>query len=212
MNSSLFSSSRLGLVVGSLVFGCATLDAQLAINIQESGKDTILTWSGSLNTANATTNADNAFETDENACNMGAMLATSATLCYFKTSGIFFNAWVMTQTVSNFGTGSIAVATTGTATSGYGFMLQGYDDYFALSTDYTSGSLLSGSLTWSNATIDSLGLTPGTYTFAVGNKGSDETITLTIASASVPEPSVYASALGLAAFGLAVTGRKLRRP
>lgn len=65
---------------------------------------------------------------------------------------------------------------------------------------YVSGTALSGSETWDNATFASLGVTPGTYVWTWGT-GADQSFTLDIVN-SVPEPA----ALGMFGVGLLLIG------
>jgi hypothetical protein len=67
---------------------------------------------------------------------------------------------------------------------------------------YVSGSPLSGSMTFDESTIASLGLTPGTYTYTWGSGADADSLAVNIAS--VPEPSslIMAGAAALAGLGL----------
>jgi hypothetical protein len=86
-------------------------------------------------------------------------------------------------------------------------------NYMALDVPagYISGGLLSGSSTFDNTTIASLGFTPGTYVFSwnssvdsyVVGPAADDSITIQVGSA-VPEPSTWAMMLiGFAGLGFA---------
>ncbi len=57
---------------------------------------------------------------------------------------------------------------------------------------YVSGSSLSDMSTYDNQTFASLGVTPGTYTWTWGIATADDTFTLVIPAAAVPEPSSLA--------------------
>jgi hypothetical protein len=72
---------------------------------------------------------------------------------------------------------------------------------------YVSGSPLSGSMTFDNTTIASVGLTPGTYTYTWGSGTDADSLTINIAS--VPEPSslIMAGAAALAGLGLWIRRR-----
>lgn len=65
---------------------------------------------------------------------------------------------------------------------------------------YVSGSALSSSAIWDNASLASLGVTPGTYTWTWGT-GADQSFSLQ-AFKSVPEPA----ALGMFGFGTLLIG------
>ena len=79
-----------------------------------------------------------------------------------------------------------------------------YADVY-LPLGYQANQALSGVSTWSGATLESMGITPGTYTWTMG---SDSFV---IQAVGVPEPSTYAMALaGLACGGYLVRRRRRR--
>lgn len=65
---------------------------------------------------------------------------------------------------------------------------------------YVSGTNLSGTATWDNATFASLGVTPGTYVWTWGT-AAEQSFTLDVVN-SVPEPA----ALSIFGFGVLLTG------
>ena len=71
---------------------------------------------------------------------------------------------------------------------------------------YVSGTALSDSATYNNATFASLGLTPGTYVWTWGD-GANQRFTLRIGA--VPDGGSTVSLLGCALLGLAALRRKL---
>jgi hypothetical protein len=74
---------------------------------------------------------------------------------------------------------------------------------------YVSGTALSDSATYNNATFASLGVTPGTYVWTWG-AGANQNFTLQIGPAGVPDGGSTVSLLGCALLGLAALRRKLR--
>jgi hypothetical protein len=74
-------------------------------------------------------------------------------------------------------------------------------------TGYISGTALSDSDTWNNATLASLGLTPGTYTWTWGDGGANERFTLEIGS--VPDGGTTVCLLGCALLGVVFLRRRL---
>jgi hypothetical protein len=73
---------------------------------------------------------------------------------------------------------------------------------------YVSGTALSDSMTFNNATFASLGVTPGTYVWRWG-AGANQNFTLHIGAAGVPDGGSTVSLLGCALLGLAAVRRKL---
>jgi len=77
-----------------------------------------------------------------------------------------------------------------------------------LPSGYVSGNPISGTATWLNQSIASLGLTPGTYSFA-----APEDEVLVNIEGPVPEPASWALLLlGLGAIGIAMRRRAISAP
>jgi hypothetical protein len=75
---------------------------------------------------------------------------------------------------------------------------------------YVSGTALSNSSTWNNATFASLGLAPNnTYVWTWGTGLENQNFTLQIGAAGVPDGGSTVSLLGSALLGLAALRRKL---
>jgi len=74
---------------------------------------------------------------------------------------------------------------------------------------YVSGNPLSDSMTFDNATIHSLGLRPGTYTWTWGTGQANQFFTLIIPGTSVPDGGSTVSLLSCALLGLAALRGKL---
>ena len=72
-----------------------------------------------------------------------------------------------------------------------------------------SDNPLSSSATWDNATLNSLGVTPGSYEWTWGT-GPNQNVTLDIMAAPIPEPSAL-SVLGVGLAGPALAGLWRRR-
>jgi PEP-CTERM motif len=106
----------------------------------------------------------------------------------------------------NFGSGgqSFASSSTGVAVAlELGFIL--------LPSGYVSGSPLSGSSTWDNATFASLGVTPGVYTWTWGTAPFADSFTLIAGAApAAPEASTWAMML-IGFLGLAGVGFRNKR-
>ena len=110
---------------------------------------------------------------------------------------------------SDFGGGGLFLATSGT---GNHVEVAAQNSIVAVPTGYVSGAALSDSATWNSATISSLGLTPGTYTWAWGNGVDADSFVLNVEAPTpaVPDPASLAL-LATAVLGLGTAGR-LTRP
>ena len=109
---------------------------------------------------------------------------------------------------TSFGSGGVFLANLG---SGDWVTLQDPSSGLWVPQGYVSGTALSSSDTWNNATFASLGLTPGTYEWTWGNGGANQNFTLIIGGTTVPDGGTTISLLGCALLGLAVLRRKLNR-
>jgi hypothetical protein len=74
---------------------------------------------------------------------------------------------------------------------------------------YVSGTSLSATSTYAGATLLSLGVTPGTYTWTWGTGVHADSFTLDIVAPAVPDSGSTVSLLGCALLGLAALRRKL---
>jgi hypothetical protein len=105
---------------------------------------------------------------------------------------------------TSFGTGGAVFASSAT---GDDFILAGGGGYFVVPEGYSSGQALSATSTFSAETIAGLGLTPGTYTYTL----PDDTITVQIGSAAVPEPATIVLVASAAPFALIAWLRRRKR-
>jgi hypothetical protein len=111
---------------------------------------------------------------------------------------------------TNFGSGDLIFADTGSG-DGVGIVGSGSNTFLLVPQGYASGSALSSSATWNNATLASLGVTPGIYVWIWG-EGADQNFDLEIGSLGVPgvpDGGSTVSLLGCALLGLAALRRKL---
>jgi hypothetical protein len=109
---------------------------------------------------------------------------------------------------TSFGSGDVFFADTG---SGDLVGIFGFAGLMIVPFNYVSGTALSDSMTFNNATLASLGVTPGTYVWTWGT-GADQRFTLQIGSVGVPgvpDGGSTVSLLGFGLLGLAALRRKL---
>lgn len=107
---------------------------------------------------------------------------------------------------SNFGSGGTTPASSG---SGDQVGIYGKGQYVAVPAGYVSGTTLSDTMTFDNATFASLGLTPGTYVFS-WNPVADPTFTVQVGVAATPLPAalpLFTTALA----GLGLLGWRRKR-
>ena len=100
------------------------------------------------------------------------------------------------------------------ASRGNSVAISGLMEILVVPVGYVSGNVLSNSMTFNNATLASLGVTPGTYVWTWGTGLANQNFTLQIGSVGVPPPGVpdggsTFSLLGCALLGLAALRRKL---
>jgi hypothetical protein len=96
------------------------------------------------------------------------------------------------------------------ANSGIGDLVSifGLASQLSVPDNYVSGSALSDSATYNNATFSSLFVTPGTHVWTWG-AGANQNFTLVIGAAGAPDGGSTVSLLGCALLGLAALRRKL---
>ncbi len=186
------------LLVASLA---GTADADVIIDVSQSGSNVVATGSGSIDLTGLAFN--------ETLSVVVGVQPNIAFITLGATPGGSFDIYTGASGPSSFGSGGTTLADSGT---GPLFGVLGTSNVgtgIFVPIGYVSGNPLSGSLTFDNKTIAGLGLTPGTYTYTWGT-GPVESLTVNISPASVPEPSSLALAGMAVAAGLIAACR--RRP
>ena len=107
---------------------------------------------------------------------------------------------------TSFGSGGVTFAS---STGGNAVGIAGHDGELFVPQGYVSGAALSGTSTYAGATLLSLGVNPGTYTWTWGTGVHADSFTLQIGAAGVPDGGSTVSLLGCALLGLAALRRKL---
>jgi hypothetical protein len=178
--------------IAVMVFAAGLANASVVINITQSSGNVDVTATGSLDLMGATFDHQQPYSTGiiPGGSNWYIALGTTPGMDWYQ----------LTSVSLPYGTSTFYY--TSALTSGDAFSIWGYDGgtpLVGLSTGYTSGSPISADMVLSGETIAGMTLIPGTYTFTIPN----DTITLEIASSSVPELSTWAMMLnGFAVLGL----------
>ena len=102
---------------------------------------------------------------------------------------------------TSFGSRSVTGATT--STGNFTMIQGGPSEAIGVPEGYVSGTSLSSTTVFNNATFASLGFTPGTYKYTWGSGASADSLTITTA----PEPSTWA----LLGVGVGLLGLSVRR-
>ena len=181
---------------------CGRADAGVVINIEQAGGDVVATGSGSLDVTDLS--YDGPASTD-----FGIMNPSIGYLVVGPELVGPVDVYSGISGPSSLGGGGNQLASSGSdgPLGVYGGLLELF-----VPAGYVSGSSLSAVATWDDATIASLGLTPGTrsYTWGTGTHADS----LTISIAAVPEPSslVMAGFAALAGLGVWARRRANRHP
>ena len=181
-------STHLGqLALGLLVAfaGSAKLQAiDLIFTAQEVGADVVTSVSGFVNTTGLTnTGSASGRGRFAGTSSGGSVIQVGPNVSYINWGGVTGSAV--------FGSGSRTFATTNTGdNAGIGTFSTGF--VLFLPQTYVSGASMSGTSTYTGATLASLGMTAGTYNWTWGSGANAGTAQLTISA--VPEPSTYALA------------------
>jgi len=175
--------------------------AAVDIVFAEQGGDVVATMSGTLNLtalSSPGTGGQPGFVRPDTGF---VMLAGSSSSFTTYTTGI--------QTPPNSGIFGTGGATLASSFSGdvLGIVSAG-TPALRVPSGYVSGDPLSSTTTWSSATLASLGITPGSYTWSWGSGANADTATLT--ASAVPEPSTWLFLASAASSGVVVAWRRRR--
>jgi hypothetical protein len=186
------SAKRIGLALAMVPIAMAVLfggdaRADLNITIQQVGNDVVTTATGSLDITGVPIYG--------NGYGTPFLIPVIAAVGVGSTSSLHYEEFQGVSGPTSFGSGGIFSPSSG---SGDVIALNGAYHLIAVPWLYVSGTSLSGTDTYDNQTLSSLGLTPGTHTYTF----ADNNITVQISSAAaVPEPSTAVVAVfGAVAF------------
>ncbi|MFN0069735.1 MAG: hypothetical protein ACKVYV_19125 [Limisphaerales bacterium] len=183
-----------------VAFAVQRADAALILTIQPSGSDVVVSGSGSLNLG-AASPGNEPLPIEGNLWPVGGFFAVGPHMHGYD----FYD--IVAVGPSSFGTGPGTPASTGTGDT---FGLSFTDRRIFLPEGYGSAGPLSGTSTYEDRTLDSLGLAPGTYQWTT--EASDglggvvqDSITLNV----VPEPGAFGVCAAAGALGFAMMRRGL---
>ena len=189
----IFSKSAVAGALGlTLLAGGA--EASFTIDISQTGGNVVATGNGSVDL----TDLSPSFGGNDNA----QVIPDEGVAAV---GGGDFTEYGLVNGPASFGPGGLS-----RASSNSGDLVGVAADHVVVPEGYVSGTALSSSATWVGATLDSLGLTAGTYTYTWGSGPDADSLTLHIIA--VPEPATWATMLvGFAALGMIAGGRAKRR-
>lgn len=167
----------------ALLLTASCAQAQINLQFEESGDDLIVSWSGSWDVDAYATGIAN-----------DTSISASALHAYTSGYGYYPSGFATPFPWSGSFTASSVEGTFGfDATSVYGPI------------GFTSGTLLTGSMTFTNVGYADLGLTlSDTGSFS----GTSGTVNWSVGASAVPEPSTYAALLGAAGLLFAAVRRR----
>ena len=162
------------------------LHAAATLTLTQDGANVDLTSSGSFDVTDLTLAGS--------AGSNGGMVSSRPFLVSGSPNIVSVTVYSGTLGSAIFGSGSYVAAT-----SGLGDIFGVNSNTLIVPVGYTSGSALSGTATFANATFSTLGVTPGAYTLHWGTGADADSVTIN----AVPEPSSWLL-LGLGGSGLAL--------
>jgi hypothetical protein len=197
-------------IVGGTAIGAAMLmalsapsaQAAFTLDLTQQGSNVVASGSGTIDTTGLSMNC--------NGCDSygSYLIPDTATAEFVNGSGVVDGYHGATGPTS-FGSGNLETVATSYSGDIVGVLLPvvGVPPVLGeieVPHGYVSGAQLSDTATYDNATFASLGVTPGTYVWSWGSGAGDDTLTLQIGPAAVPEPSTWAMMLiGFAGLGFA---------
>ena len=168
------------------------------VTLKQVGSDVVATGSGPINLTGL-----NFVISTVLSAQINSTVAAIGTGPAFPVAGDLYNGL---SGPTSFGSGLTTVPSSG---SGDTVGIGGKVGRLVVPGGYVSGTALSDTSTYDNATFKSLGLTPGTYVWTWGTGLPNQNFTLVIGRGTVPDAGSTVSLLGFALLGLAALRRKL---
>jgi hypothetical protein len=190
---------RVVFVLTALCVGASGAHAEFIMNVQQVGPDVVVTGSGTLDlTGLSQTGSAGAF---------GEMNPSDGAMIGGPTADVYLvDIYSGASGPGSFGNGSDSYGNSGTGDVAGVFDNGGIGEIFVPS-GYSSGDPLSNSTTYDNATLASLGLAVGSYTYTWNPGPSDDSLVVNIGTTPLPG-ALPLFAGGLGAFGLFGSRRK----
>ncbi len=183
----------LGLLMAAMA--PAGAEASLIMSLSESGGNTVLSYSGQINTTGLV-QLGTIPTTASIQPSSGLIQNVSSAQLYFINSG---------SGSQPFGAGGSASATASSGSPIYANF--GGPSVLGLPVGYASGSAITGSMTFAG-NFAALGIIDNmTYTFSWGAGGAGNSVTLNVKAVGIPEPAT----MGVLAIGSVVSGFAYRR-
>jgi len=168
------------------------------VTLKQVGSDVVATGSGPINLTGL-----NFVISTVLSAQINSTVAAIGTGPAFPVAGDLYNGF---SGPTSFGSGLTTFPSSG---SGDTVGIGGKVGRLVVPGGYVSGTALSDTSTYDNATFKSLGLTPGTYVWTWGTGLPNQNFTLVIGRGTVPDAGSTVSLLGFALLGLAALRRKL---
>ncbi len=193
MNS--FRTVVLATLLGLVVAGAPEARAAYVVDLTQVGSNVVANGSGSFNFLDLT------FTGFDTPLSVG-ITPSSGYLAFGNLDGLggsgYGDNYVPVSGPASFGSGLFAAAD---STSGYVAGINGGAGIVIIPGGYFSGDPISGTATWDNMTLASLGVNPGTYVWTWGSANPDS---FTLNVSGIPELSTWAMMLlGFAGLGSA---------
>ena len=187
------------IAVTSLI--CARPAEAYTVRLREVGANVVATGSGAINLTGLTLQISGILTPGTLGANFGLIQTGQLT-------DVLVDTYTGITGPTSFGPGGpfFFMANTG---SGDFVGIAGLAGQIEVPGGYVSGNPLSDSMTFNNATLASLGVTPGTYEWTWGARGANQNFTLIIGGAGVPDGGSTVSLLGFGLLGLAALRRKV---
>ena len=182
-----------------MFFAFSAKAALITITAQEVGSDVIFSASGSVD-LNGVSFIGNGTLSN------GPTVRPNRELVLFGATNASVTLYGLGSNWPLWGTGSNLIAATSSTGDTFGFA----NGVIFLPTGYQSLSALSATMIFANQSFQSLGITPGTYSFAAGNSNNSAILNVLVAEVPIPA-ALPLFVTGLLGLGLARI-RKFRIP